>query len=589
MKKTKVFQGIFLALLVLLFCGTLTTKASESNLVKFDTIYFTDTSENVIFEVVENKFVYPNILITNNSFSALEAKLIVALYSADNVIQDVNVINVNQSEKTKLYKGQGFNFTQGGYVKAYLWDSFESIRALKKSILSNGVVINLPEDFPEIPFKIRKNGTRDYSHDATVYNQYDWSDATEIFISCIGSTTGTHDGTDPAQPISITLFKNRYSANIYGSQDKFIFTIVDDFYTDNVDIPITEYKINALLRSGSPSGFTWIGRIKRQDVSSEISSKWELTDGVYKTTPAGTEGVLFPVNFEKTDEFGMPRPYMEVLDLETCKTTKGSFYLDAGSVYCNPFDDDDVSKIDLHTSRRIVDCTSIDGKTVAFEKIGFLADSYGRSRGGHMFNSINKDSVFMFFDCKFYRGNHNAFSIKGYYSAFLFDCVAAYSTNDGFNYHTSAETSLAVEINGVSYNHGEYKLSGGNQSTVSNNASTSHGGMNMLRVGGRYWESEGPIVADVNDTYSISIGCEARDVLQTTTGTSSAYYLSNSTDPSPGTVNNKYVIDCLASGDIRFSLRGDVGVYSLDLETTANTTGEVNPLDWNSVLSGTWK
>ena len=73
--------------------------------------------------------------------------------------------------------------------------------------LNNGKLI-LPSNFPEVPFNIYRKDKYNYVHDATPYNQFDWSRATEIFM------TDKHDssmsGLTVNEAASPATFKNNY-------------------------------------------------------------------------------------------------------------------------------------------------------------------------------------------------------------------------------------------------------------------------------------------------------------------------------------------------------------------------------------------
>jgi len=88
----------------------------------------------------------------------------------------------------------------------------------------------------------------------------------------------------------------------------------------------------------------------------------------------------------------------------------------------------------------------------------------------------------------------------------------------------------------------------------------------MLRVGCRYYECEGPIVADVNNVYSISIGCEASGILDSSIGRMDAYYFDTESSVSPEVP--KYVIECKGYGKNVVN-----GVEGTDLTYVVNFNG----------------
>ena len=199
-----------------------------------------------------------------------------------------------------------------------------------------------------------------------------------------------------------------------------------------------------------------------------------------------------------------------------------------------------------------------DNKCIMFDKLFFTKDTIS-------LNCSYPTSSLYFFNCSFYRGKNDSISFNGKYKCFLFNCMASYSSKDCFNYHATSNKSLAVEINCIAYNAGVKKVNGGNTTQHSNNCSTAHNGMNMLRVGCSYWNGEGAIVADVNNCYSISIGCEVGTILPTTTSSiKSCFYFYNTDNTLRPTIAPKYVIDCITTRN-KFTDYGVHGEEGTDL------------------------
>jgi hypothetical protein len=200
-------------------------------------------------------------------------------------------------------------------------------------------------------------------------------------------------------------------------------------------------------------------------------------------------------------------------------------------------------------------------RTTIFENCGFLPSSYQTG-------TVNNITARLYmFGCKFHRSTVNAMYVNGQYNVHNFNCIASHSTLDGFNYHSTNPNSLATEVNCIAYGSGRYKLTTG-QPTHSNNASTGHDGMNVLRVGSRYYDCEGPIVADVDNCYSISIGCEASGILDTSTGVNAAYYVYDKPEDTPLTAKPKYIIECKGYGK-----NVDIGVNGTSKTYVSNFVG----------------
>lgn len=442
---------------------------------------------------------------------------------------------------------------------------------VSRPMLNNGKII-LPSDFPEIPFNIYRKDRYDYTHDATPYNQFDWSDATEIFITDRRNTN--FNGLSIFNPIDPYTFNENLVSGLYGSQESFIFTFIDNLITLNHGLNPENSQIkNVLFRSAAPSGKTILGRLLR--VGTE-TSEWLNYEGVYRTTlTESNDYPVFDVVNTRVSEWvdGIPSYYEKENSIAAVKNKKGTYYQSGRNVYCNPHVSENIKFLLLATSQRLVSIKT-SNQMVMFENMMMMNENT-------RYNAEDIDVKVYWFNCVFPKGvTQDAFSIYGgKYSAFLLDCISAGAAKDGFNYHSTNTHSLAVEINTNSHSNGKYKPSGSQQTTHSNNGSTAHDGMNMLRVGSHYWDCEGPVVADVNDCYSISIGVKVGSILETTTGHRDAFHLSAESGTS---LKPKYVIECDAYGDnIINGINAPQGnVFYMDFTGKENIVGAQQLESW---------
>jgi len=421
----------------------------------------------------------------------------------------------------------------------------------------NNGKLNLPSTFPKVPFDIFKNKYNEFYSNATPNNQFDWSDSTNIYISSTGSGNGLAYNT----PMSLSAFRVAFNLGTYGTQKKFILNLLDYIYylnSSGSNSIIIDFDADILFRPMNASKFTWIGRFKNSLLNS-YTSAWVADSGVYKTTQTSSHDVLDVVNLTKLEEFKMPKLYTKVLTLAECQATKGTFFRTGYDVFCNKFDNHDINEIVLVISSTVITENQAFPRVTMYENVGFVASTFTNATG----NNIN--ASFYYFGCKWHRAWENGLYKVGVYKVYSFDCIVSHPTLDCFNYHTTDKTSLAVEVNCIGFGAGKYKLQTG-QPNYSNNGSTSHDGMNMLRVGCRYYECEGPIVADVNNVYSISIGCEASGILDSSIGRMDAYYFDTESSVSPEVP--KYVIECKGYGKNVVN-----GVEGTDLTYVVNFNG----------------
>ena len=440
--------------------------------------------------------------------------------------------------------------------------------------------IKIPSDFPKLPFDIFKVSDWNFTHNATPYNQHDWSTATEVFIAGLGATTGL--GTSTSAPISLETFHANVTSNLYGVQNDFILSFVNTYYTLYSSINLGALHKNLLLRSASLKGKTYMHPFQLQG-SSSITQPWTLDGSIYKSTISGAvDGI--PVNVGAgEDEFGISNPHIPVASVSEVRNLVGSYYHDSATriMYLHPYPSENILDVEIiqKVGNRVFDIANTSNNVLMFENLHFL-------NGNHRFNPSSVETKLYFFGCNFYRGAQDAFAITGIFTVYLFDCVGAYPNKDTFNYHTTDENSLAVEINGRGYGAGQYKyINEGNQGRASNNGSTAHDGMYMLRVGGEYWDCEGPIIADVGNCYSISIGCRTFDILSTTTTSiMSGLYVETQEGVTFTQEKPKYFIECEQHG--KYFTQGVVALRSNKTYVQAVNVdiGEGILIDWEDVV-----
>lgn len=623
-----------------------------------ESLYFTDDNGMVVIELAGEADIYPNVCIRKDADTVpFSGSIIVGVYQ-NNSLESMNVFAAEDSvDYTEtiygvtrtIFKGPKMSMGENTTAKAFFWNSLDGMKPFAKAVEAAPSpdnqyygVIEFPEPFRSVmdnKFTITKEpGARNYTHTATPYSIYDWSDATEIFLSTKvdyqTAATANARGTDETQPITGKNFAQLYKEEAYRKSDgdkqtKFIFTLLNDFYSGNSTamgahvhtIPLTNFqtnaflqlgegeKIDALIRSGSPSGFTWIGTLYQQDNPTEISQPWTGVgeyDNVYSTVKTAVGNIVTLYNFNTADRYGIPRPYVLKDSIDEVNATKGTFFQNGNTIYCNPRIGDVLIDISLVAEDSYISGirheTAYSSQTIMFENIGFMPRPTGHYNNQFYGQDYDK-AVFGFFGCKFSGGARNAVSLAGRYTCFMVDSVAAYGFRDGFNYHAQdngsatididGRSSTVIELNCKSYMDGDFNriyqsaaVSPGN-TNVSNNASTVHDGMNCLRVGGRFWGTQGPIVADI-DSFNITMGCEAYDEY-TTPSDKTAYLIKSE-------LRNNYIIDCYGTGKtIRAGYVGNSNSYLLDFYgnpryglEASGTAYEPMTISWSSIAAGVW-
>lgn len=607
-------------------------------------IFLTDMDGNLANDAEAGEEVIPNICITNNSANPLatplKGELIFAAYGAQNKLSAISIETLNLNTARGMYSGESFIMPEDGFVKVFLWDDIDETlypimdthgfpRNDEDDSSKNGQ-ITFPGVFSDLPFTITRTGKRSYTHDATPENQVDWTNATTVYLTSAKTESGANAndlGLTAGAPITAGRWIANHKAGNYTDSARYILTIVDDFYnwtTSAHSITLGErgdlnkaFHSDVLIKSGSPSGYTWMGAYRQNQL-------WTADNGVYKTVQANANTVYDLINFEEKDRYGVPKPkYQKVATLSECQTKTGTFFQDGSAIYCNPVSGEVLSKLSLILEpTNGIFAANVFGGTYIWQNIGFMLEAiYNNTFNGQDYWREQEDShdepltpTFYFFDCKFARskGSFTAitFSTAGRnngrpaYKAYLIDCIAAYANRDGFNYHSALNQGRntnvrAVEVNCLSYSNGVYPSGGAALSTASNNASTAHEGMAMLRVGCKYWNNMGSPVADINDCFSISLGCEVYSIADGATGEKYAFWVDNREVATP--VNNKYIIDCLGTGaNLNTGITATSTTYVCDYEGYKKAINAISPgvqtgsalvvseVTWANIKSGAW-
>ena len=395
--------------------------------------------------------------------------------------------------------------------------------------------LQLPSNFNRIPFDIYKINNKIIYH-VEEYNII--KSPTKIYISSLIKDTGL--GLNASKAITLNRFNYNFNNGLY-SGNNFELIFVDKVYIANGDDFILENQnMNLIIRSGV--GFTWIGKV---EYNGNNLSEWTLQDNIYVATQTVEKEITDIVNLTYLDEFDMPLPYVEVDTLEKCKATKGSFYQNGVKIYHNPYNEHDATKSFTIFSTR---CMSIrmfnpSANKCIVKDIGFFSDSLYYAT-----DDVNKETYFI--NCKFHRGKQDSFSAIGKYTVYMLDCIANYGSKDNFNYHTFDANSFVLEINCKGYGAGIYKmpLSDANTTTNSNNGSTAHDGLTIVRLGCSYWDCEGPIVADINNCSSFNLEVSAKDTVATNTGYRTSFLLIADNSTSVEDINPRYLINCSGGG-----------------------------------------
>lgn len=239
---------------------------------------------------------------------------------------------------------------------------------------------------------------------------------------------------------------------------------------------------------------------------------WTLSGGYTKTYQATRTNVATVLDSLILDEYGIPTGLKKVNSIAEVETTPGSWYTTGGIVYVQTADSRAIVNNSIWAELHSVYNLYYTGPgVVATNNVEF----YGGDPGPvYVIPSISADKPqFHSKNSKFlYSGtntgtNANGLNLLGTEYNFHVGSIAAYNTDDGFNYHLSPTNNIIpkfIEIGCKGFRNGS--------TSDTDNGFTSHDGCIGVRISCEAFENKGPNFADVSPGTSVlEIDCVAYD------------------------------------------------------------------------------
>lgn len=409
-----------------------------------------------------------------------------------------------------------------------------------------GNLSKLPADFPPIPVLLRQDF---YSQSVTL----EWHDedlaATdasrlELFVDPVA-------GSDANTGLSPSSAKRSIPAAFSAAQvvaSSVVVNLADGIYYRDTSV-------------GASSGINnsqhiTVRAANRAIITSALApteTAWEnVAPGVW-STPATAVSDVFDAAL--LDYRGIPLRYRKMPSVAEVVGSPGGWVEVGGVVYVHTVDcrapDPDLL-VNINQSSMFLYPNA--GKTVRIENIGVLLHKSGMhgllcstTEGGCGYLQIIKSW--------FAGAAANGLSTRRVTLSVAHLSTAAYNGADGFNYHNAyANPELyrdcaAIESGCHSYSNGVMGGAG------NSNASSAHEGMSVIRINGLYYDSHGPVVADVNGCNSLAVNCIAAKSTRSDGVSKASWYFDNALASSHG---RTWLIGC-GSHDSMYDISTDAG------------------------------
>lgn len=281
---------------------------------------------------------------------------------------------------------------------------------------------------------------------------------------------------------------------------------------------------------------------------------WVEDGGAYKTA----RSVVYSCwDFKYIDGRGIPMFLAEANNLAECKNTAGTYYTNNVDVWIHTVDHrepDESTLVNLQVKPLVMVLNG--GTTCVMKNANFLFTGWNNDDSLTITTSIGDSGFFKAENCSFCGSRTQNGLDANYTKTYLKNCTASYNGLDGFNYHDNlslgGNQAFALEIDCQGYGNGTRR-------TGTNNGSTAHDGMKIIRVGCLYYDCYGPIIADVNGSYSFNINCVAAKSGLSGGNTSANFYFDDAAATSSG---ESWLVNC--SG------------YDSDYDVSSDGTAKIN-------------
>jgi hypothetical protein len=291
--------------------------------------------------------------------------------------------------------------------------------------------------------------------------------------------------------------------------------------------------------------------------NTQTALTWTLNTGA--TYQAARSNVTHVLDMSSKDAFGIPLGYTFRSSIATVDANPGSWWTDGTTVYVRT----------LAGAAPVAGTHLVQvGLALVRFNIGGAGELYLRNLytlGGLSHNALIQNvsgdytaNKLVCYNCAFTYSNplftggsgNNGIAVESLKVAQFYNCIAAYNSSDGFNFHYTRADPTAGAVRGYyglafgcsSYNNG---IGDASATLNTNNGYTAHEGANFAAVACAAWNTQGALFAFVNGCYSVLIGCTSRLSAHTVSNATfhAAYYFDNGSAPA-GVTGKAYLDDC---------------------------------------------
>jgi len=447
------------------------------------------------------------------------------------------------------------------------------------TLTSNMIIpVDIPVAFPSTGIEFYKlaDGTYITDFDPNAYIAT-WNITKTIYVDVEnGSDNG--DGSSESPYLSV----KKAIADANESEDtaiwiKIVTNGVDQICNRNIMNPTTSPDITGKRIYISPDDMQRIIFASTE----EAGLLWSLADGktyTYQATRSAVCQVLDLSLLQAKDCYGIPKSnYTKLSSIDLVEANPGSWYTDGTTVYVHTL----AGTTPIYHTHLVCLRLSLfhanlgSSAELFFRNIYFLGGSkepciyIGNQTNDYTTNKVVAyNCAFCYADPDLTYSGMNGTQISDIKIVQMYNCVAAYNSEDGFNTHyidwaanhpESVRECYSLYFNCSAYNNGLQN------STNANNAFTSHDGACGLYVNCTGNDCKGPVFAHVNGCYSVLLGCFSYHSQKTVTDRGHATYYFDNVSPPADITAYAYLEDCTGD-DILWDLSGGTETFPIDIK-----------------------
>ncbi len=359
-----------------------------------------------------------------------------------------------------------------------------------------------PDGFPTLPYPIVKNAKGEYKMGVDILAEKG-GEYTHYYVDPVGgSDSSPNTGLTPELAFrtlkkALTTASNR-AARIHIKEGSVL-------WDDGLQGSSYNVKENLVIE-GNGCTLIW-------GAETPGWSEYASVEGAYVCSTSNSKkySAVVEMSDGNKDPYGLYRPYTAVSS--AANLTEGTYFWDSEELKMFVFPRTGADINDIHPLRASQDGVRWNFSPATHDVFLYMKDV--TLIGNHYISARTdsaqhpNDTFEAFYDnCTFSHSSAgDMFGLSNCDVVYCIDCLGGYTKNDVFNHNCSSSymsqdkirASVYVNLNCLATEAGWYDTSGNTK-----NLFTAHGGLNILRLNCRGFNSRGPLLADVNGCRSVN-------------------------------------------------------------------------------------